>query len=132
MRIYVAGKWSDKPLVQEYISKFKSLSHTITHDWTTVETSAQPSLEESAYMAEADINGVRTSDLVVVILKDPVYPYRGTCCEMGAALACGKSVVVVNLCGVVPEFYKNVFAKHRLVTWTTDTEPTDILKKYQN
>jgi nucleoside 2-deoxyribosyltransferase len=132
MRIYVAGKWFDKPLVKEYIAHFKALGHTITHDWTVIEDGDHETLDELAEMAEWDINGVRTSDVVVILIKDPVYPYRGTCCEMGAALACGKQVIAVNLCGVVPDFYKNVFAKHKLITWTTQFDPVEILKLVKN
>jgi nucleoside 2-deoxyribosyltransferase len=114
MKIYIAGKWTSKQDIQQKMQQLKLLGHEITHDWT----SNDGTLQESAIL---DINGVKNADIVIAVMDDPVYPYRGTLCEIGCALGLGKKVFVYG--GTNPEistFYKVCFVHHPLVNITND------------
>lgn len=91
IRFYVATK-----LEHAYRAKAmrdlvtRNLGWEITYDWTThgsVQGQGQARLEQ---VAEAELNGVREADVVIVILPGG----RGTHAELGAANALGKPVVI--------------------------------------
>jgi nucleoside 2-deoxyribosyltransferase len=94
MKLYVAGKWSDREKINEIIETFEARGHTITHNWTQFEGSTSRP-EMKSQFAIMDINGVRDADAYIGIMNDPVYPYRGSMTEMGAALGLCKPVYVV-------------------------------------
>lgn len=90
MKVYVAGKWSDKYSIREIMDRVEKMGGEITYDWTkNISTKCHEKLGESAKL---DINGVVKADYVIFIMTDPNYPYRGTFTELGAALATGKTI----------------------------------------
>ncbi len=119
-KIYVAGKWMDKELIHTYIKQFEEKGYTITHDWTQIETGDVHTQEELAGFAAADIKGVVDADALVTIITDISYPYRGSCSELGAALATNKKVFVLNLANTHTGYHSNIFAKHALVSHYLD------------
>lgn len=68
----------------------------VTHNWTRVDP--HPPLSSRAVhqtaCATLDIAGVRGADAVLVIMDDPDHDYTGTYCEIGAAVALDKNVII--------------------------------------
>jgi hypothetical protein len=90
VRIYVAGKWSEKELIRGYMSQLIKLGHKITHDWTSYESNTA---NTKADMAFKDVQGVAFAD--VIVMDDPKYAYRGSFTELGAALGLLKDVYII-------------------------------------
>lgn len=84
-RIYVAGKWAERERIHKIIELLEKSGHTITHDWTQLETGTR-TLEFNQRCASFDLGGVNDADLVIADMTDPLYRYQGTCTEIGAAL----------------------------------------------
>lgn len=122
MKFYIAGKWTEKNTIQLWIKTMQDMGHVITHNWTLIEESDKKSYEDCARFAEFDVNGVRDADVLIIVITDPSYPYRGTCCELGIALALNKQVMICNLCPVSPAFRTNIFTYHPLVKWFDSAE----------
>ena len=102
MKVYVAGKWIEAPVINAVQARLVSMGHTITHDWTAVEGIGQRDImtdEERnvyrAHCAQLDIAGVQNADAVLALMLDSTYPYRGTFTEIGCALGLGKWVIIV-------------------------------------
>lgn len=92
-KVYLAGKWADKPLILEFMNQIKGLGFEITHDWTKNEkTTNDPS--ELANFAKLDIDGVVNADIYIGVFTDPKYAYRGTFTELGAAIATNKKILL--------------------------------------
>ena len=131
--VYVAGKWGHKPAIQTVQNELRKRGYLITHDWTKVEEADKKSPNECAKFAELDIDAVRRADNVLIVLTDPKYPYRGTCAELGAALATKTPVYIIVQCQIVPDFMKSIFAMHELVTVVKDVNQyimyTTVLKE---
>lgn len=125
VKIYVAGKWYDKTTIKICIEILKSEGFEITHDWTATEEEDKKTDKDCARFAMMDLKGVMDADAIVVIITDANYPYRGTCVECGAALACNKPVFVITL---VPNaaFNTNIFMKHPLVKHLSSFEPQSL------
>uniref|UniRef100_A0A6C0EK87 Nucleoside deoxyribosyltransferase n=1 Tax=viral metagenome TaxID=1070528 RepID=A0A6C0EK87_9ZZZZ len=122
MKLYIAGKWYDGKKIQNKMKELVALGHTITHDWTTSETtytSAEFRMREDAI---SDINGVKNADVVIAIVDDNDYPYRGTSHEIGAALALGKPVMLYCPQPLVSAWCQTCFSRHPCITlfekWT--------------
>jgi hypothetical protein len=94
VKIYVAGKWANKPDIQSKMAQFESLGHKITHNWTLSETTMSPGAERLRRDACNDIQGVVDADVLVVVMDDEKYVYRGTFCEIGCALGTNTLVIV--------------------------------------
>jgi hypothetical protein len=88
-KVYIAGKYTD-PFISECMEIIKSKGHEITHDWVK----KLGSLPCDA--AINDIIGVKRCDILIAIMDDPDYAYRGTFTEIGAALALEKRIIIVN------------------------------------
>jgi hypothetical protein len=95
--IYVAGKWSRRGEVKAVMAQLRDLGHVITHDWTDEdELPGASQAAKDAHFARcalADMAGVVNADWFI-LLHDPTC--RGAFVELGAALAHGVRVVVVN------------------------------------
>lgn len=125
---YVAGKWTDGPKIREVMAHLAKNGIEITHDWTSYEIIPPGKVltreEDFARLqdcADHDIDGVRRAEVVVALLTDAKYPYRGTCAEFGAALALGKPVILV----IPPEcdvLRYNCFMQHRLAKTVESVE----------
>lgn len=88
MAVYVAGCFHTReteavPLMN-YIRD--ELGGTITHDWTSYELEYHDWFDRSQRCAEADVRGVLEADVMVALLTQPDYPYKGTRTEMGVAM----------------------------------------------
>lgn len=93
MKVYVAGKWSNKDRLVQLMDRLRGLGIEITHDWTKNEkTTGSP--EQLGNFAKLDTNGVKNADLMIAVLDDPSYPYRGTFTELGVALGCGTRIFI--------------------------------------
>lgn len=102
MKIYVAGKVSDIERVNSVQERLRSLGHTITMDWTKFDVRMNSSNftcdELSKFRGECgerDINGVINADLLLVLMFDPCYAYRGTFCEIGCGLGLKKEIIII-------------------------------------
>lgn len=94
-----------------------------TYDWTAHGSVQGQGAERMAEVAEAELRGVTTADIVIVLLPGG----RGTHCELGAALAARVPVVLVghatdlfNASGRECAFYSHPGVLARI---TTDTTP---------
>lgn len=90
-KVYVAGAWKEREAIRARIDELCKIDGVVvTHDWTRVEGSGADARtdEENAACASADIEGVRTADLVIADLTLEDYAYQGTSVEMGVALGC--------------------------------------------
>lgn len=88
-KVYLAGKFHD----EEMPSRMKELTNKgfrITHNWTT---NKDVPLTEAAIL---DINGVIDSDIVIAVMDDESYAYRGTFTEIGCAIGLSKRIIIVN------------------------------------
>ncbi len=95
LRVYVAGGAAERLTVaRPWIRRLQEEGIEVTHDWT-----ADPGWEEPApsqasldAAALADLDGVRRCDVFWYLA--PAAKSEGAACELGAALALGKRVVV--------------------------------------
>jgi nucleoside 2-deoxyribosyltransferase len=121
MKLYVAGKWYDKEKIQEKMRELEQLNHKITHNWTVCETEYNGESARLRANAIDDIDGVKNADIVVVIMDDAKYPYRGTSHEVGAALALDKPVFLYCPDPENTEWYRGCFSRHPCIklfrTW---------------
>jgi hypothetical protein len=88
-KIYIAGKYTD-PNISNYMEFIKSRGNEITYDWVKNLGLSPPNA------ARNDIIGVKRCDILIAIMDDPDYAYRGTFTEIGAALALDKRIIIVN------------------------------------
>lgn len=111
MRIYVAGKWQEKPQVRKVQAALMEAGHTITFDWTqdnlgheNVGGSSWVQIyglwydpKELGDQAYRDLHGVQTCDAIVICAMNP-HKYSGTLCEMGIAVGLGHRVYIIGSC----------------------------------
>lgn len=92
MKIYVAGKWSDRDYVKQIMKTLESKGHTITCDWThhKYEDEAAP----QKYCQDG-VLGVITAEVYVGVFAHE-YNYRGALVEFGIALGHGKPCVFLG------------------------------------
>lgn len=88
-KIYLAGKFHDERMPAR-MQALRERGFQITHDWT-IDKDAP--LKEAAIL---DINGVRDCDVVLAVMDDESYSYRGTFAEIGCAIGLNKRILVVN------------------------------------
>lgn len=107
--VYVAGKFAHHERIGEYVRELRDLGHSITWDWTTPEARALGPMQASAH----GVAGVQQCDVLVLVLDCPDHAYRGSFCELGAALSRRTPVIVCNL---APNTDRDasVFLKHPL------------------
>ena len=88
-KVYLAGKFHDEQMPSRMAMLIKKGFH-ITHDWT---------IDKDVPMRKAavlDINGVKECDIIIAIMDDETYSYRGTFTEIGCAIALDKRIIIVN------------------------------------
>lgn len=106
--IYVAGGYKHRIKIRAFVCQLEvSGMFQQQRRWFDVE-SGQETPAESAH---ADLEAVRAADLVVAVMDDPEYAYRGTWTEVGAALALQKPVVIIG--PNTTESARNVFWHHK-------------------
>ncbi len=141
MKIYLAGKWTDKAGIREKMARIQALGHTITHDWTKAET--QKTLTQMKLYAGLDVKGVIEADIVILLFEDNSYAYRGTFTELGVALGQRELGFRKEIWVVCPDadayattnvFFHHDYIKHfnswdvcykALSGWTSDVLRTD-------
>jgi hypothetical protein len=98
--VYVAGKngsAEEKEYIRSAQAQIRKTGLVISHDWTAETVGETESYYEYlARCAKLDMDGVRAADVVVALMMDPKYAYRGTFTEIGGALALGRVVVIVS------------------------------------
>lgn len=94
MKIYLAGAWHRLSEIKAIGDHLKNNGHELTSSWTTREH-GQKTIEKCINDAIIDIDEVKAADIVVAIMNEPNYPYRGTCCEIGCALGLNKQVLAI-------------------------------------
>ena len=91
MKVYVAGKWSERSKVRELMNAFELYGHEVTCDWTKHE---DPCKSEE-YSVE-DINAIKECDVLIAYMPSANVFYKGAWVEIGAALALDKKVIIIG------------------------------------
>lgn len=89
---YMIGKFSTKDDIAKRIKIVEDMGLKVTHNWTLKENWTCPKSEQ----VENDIKGVIDADIVIAIINNPNYHYRGSFSEIGAAIASGKTVYLIT------------------------------------
>ncbi len=96
MKAYVASKFSRLVDVRRVVEKLRAIGVEVNADWTDHSAAGRVGtglLEYLRSCAEADREGVRTAD-VLVMVHDPAS--RGGFVEFGMAAGLGKTLVVIG------------------------------------
>ena len=112
MKIYLAGKWTDKETIRTHMDELEFNGHKITHDWTSYEADSNNAKSD---MAVKDVEGVKNADMVIILMTDPKYMYRGSFTELGVALGTGKAIYIICP-DEKAECRTNVFFHHPSIT----------------
>ena len=121
VRVYLAGQYSKRRTLETRADELEERGATITHRWMSYEEGHSPT--QVASYAFEDIRAVQTADLVIAVMDDPKYAYRGTFGEVCAGLALQKPVIILTPEHSGPKWYceTNVFYWHPSVqhveTW---------------
>jgi nucleoside 2-deoxyribosyltransferase len=92
---YLAGKLNDKHKLNTIINKITTeCKLTCTYNWTIIDDNTTHILD----IVTHEITGVQSADVLIVIMDDPEYEYRGTFVEIGCALGLGKPILLYNPC----------------------------------
>lgn len=110
MKLYVAGKWQDRPRIRRIQNALVRMGHEITVDWTQHDFGPDAPQSLLKGIAAEDAYGVAMADYVIAILIKP-FNYKGLWCEVGMAIALGKKVLAVGSAGD-----SCIFVNHPLVT----------------
>lgn len=91
-RLYLAGKWEERALIDEHAKVLEALGYTITHTWF------RPGSEEGwtlAQIAQADLEAVKQADVCIFFFANKL-PYSGAVTELGIALALRKRIYMIG------------------------------------
>lgn len=105
MKMYIAGKYSEREFIRQIMDELESLGHVIAEDWTK-----HTDLNQALIYAVRDTNGVKNSDALVEIMINP-NTYQGAWVEFGIAIACDKPIYLIGDAGD-----DCIFTKYPLVT----------------
>jgi len=94
MKIYTASGWPFRKDVSEMNKQLRAAGFNVISSWIERENgdSSPKSLAEDALR---DTTEVAAADVVLCVMMDDKYSYRGTWTECGHGLALGKRVVIV-------------------------------------
>ena len=111
MKIYVAGKYSERDKVRLVFKELEKLGHTITLDWTNHDIYPNDAIAEKlGQFADDDIEGVRKADIFIGCLINN-HEYKCLWVEMGVAIALGKPCYLVGSAGESCIFSNHWLAK---------------------
>ncbi len=109
MKIYVAGKWSERENVKKVMEMIESRGHTITCNWTNHIAPERIQNGEGCFnkdfdwaqnghktYAEEDLEGVKNCDVVVACMWSPDIFYKGAWIEIGIAIGLNKNIVIIG------------------------------------
>lgn len=94
MKVFVAGRWSDRERIREIMSLVQALGHTITRDWTAIAV-ADDDMAGHREIALGDLEGVRQAEIFIFV-ADQDFQWRGAYAELGAAIALGKPCYIIG------------------------------------
>lgn len=95
IKLFVAGAFKHRKTIHDkYVVLLRELGFQITFDWTVDRGRQLPGISYNEMMARLDTMGVNAADLMVVIMDDTEYNYRGTWVEIGMAIARNMPVLV--------------------------------------
>lgn len=114
LEIYVAGRWNSREQLLARAESLERQGAEITHKWMLVETKSERTSAMRGQLALDDTEGVKTADVVVVVIDNVDYPYRGTYCEIGTAIGHGVPVVMYEAVDIPDSSYvgQNIFFHH--------------------
>lgn len=92
MKVYVASKLSNIDNAKRVIEYLKGIGYEISYDWTEHGSVNGQGPVRYREVADAEMRGVVEADVVVALLPGGA----GTHCEIGAAIALKKRVIVVG------------------------------------
>lgn len=95
LSVYVGAAWDDAPQVREAYAALRARGAVITRPWAEITAdieSGRTRGEEAVSMQTA----VADADVVVVLVTDPNYPYRGLTFELATALAWHTPIVLAT------------------------------------
>jgi nucleoside 2-deoxyribosyltransferase len=123
MKIYLASRFSDRPLLREHAAELWQMGHSVTSRWLheTARPAHMTEDEHAVKTALVDIVDLHAADLMIRFLHDASRT-GGADTEVGLALAAGKLLWIVGP-------YRNIF--HRLADRRFDTweEARDALRE---
>ncbi len=92
--IYVAGGWPFRHRIKPIMDELKSKGYQINSGWIDRENRINTP-EDYGRCAYLDTEEVRASDILLAIMDDDSYAYRGTWLEIGCAIGLDKKVVLL-------------------------------------
>lgn len=106
MKLYVASSFLNKENARTAMDMLENAGHTITSDWT--KNVLEPTVRDLAKESVKDLQGVKDADVFILL-----WPGRlGSAGELGAALALGKTAILVG--GI--DRNTNVYFNHPLAS----------------
>ena len=110
MKVYVAGRFTEKPVVQDAMRQLREHGHEITFDWTHHDATGLTGDNLAHYLrsaANADASGVIFCD-VLLLLDHP--DCRGAYTELGIAIGLQSRILVVGAIeSSIPGMWQNIF-----------------------
>jgi hypothetical protein len=100
MRVYVAGRWSQKEYLKEIREKLSLMGHEVTSRWLDLEKT-EYDVSMKPQQALDDCHDVDTAQVLIAVFQPEVTGYQGTLFEIGLAMGIGLQVVVL---GFIPHF----------------------------
>jgi nucleoside 2-deoxyribosyltransferase len=91
VKIYIAGKWEELHLIDEYAKRLEAIGHTITLPWFRTHLGKV----EFSIAAAEDVKGVGDADTCIFIFER-MLPYKGAFVELGIAIALKKRIILVG------------------------------------
>jgi hypothetical protein len=91
---YLAGSFFNKSILSQRIEELEKFGHICTWNWTKVEQGERKP-ELMRIYSKNDIEGVKEAQVLIVVIDDKEYAYRGTFCEIGCALGLRKTIYIV-------------------------------------
>lgn len=97
--IYLAGCFFEKENIRRYRKYLTTNGHIVTSNWTerensTLDGSMVKDSDKKKVYADFDFDEIDMADIVVAILDNKEYAYRGTFTEIGYGIGCGKRVII--------------------------------------
>ena len=89
---YLISKFATKDIIAKKIKEVENEGFEVTHNWTDPKHYTR----EKSNQVYEDINGVKRADIVIAIIDNPKYHYRGSFAEIGCALGLDKTVYLVT------------------------------------
>lgn len=93
-KIYVAGSWNQRHQLKEKMDELRSMGYDITSYWPWLEDRLN-NPDDYEKCSEIDINGVTSSDTILIFMTDPMHPYCGTFTEMGCAIGSMRRIILI-------------------------------------